>query len=361
MQKALYITNNDPSQKTGGSIISQRNFRLCSFIFDNPFLYYIRDEKRFLKKLKNRLFGYALGNSATTNKDVLSMIQSEGIHFLFIEGSMNGKLIKYIKRKHTKIVIISYFQNDEFKFVLDMLVSSCFTKILSFMVAVINERITSRYTDLFLFITEKDCHSVTKRYGIRNPSYSIIPVTLNDVSIENIETSVNDSSFVLFVGSAFYANVHAMIWYLNNVAPKIKKNTVIIGKGMKRALRKFADKSNVEVLDYVDDVSRYYQDALLVVAPVFLGSGMKIKIAEALMYEKVILGTSAVFEGYNAQESVGMIICEKADEYIERINLFDSCNRYNKHGGEYFREQFSSKNERRYADTIAQKIRHFTL
>lgn len=38
------------------------------------------------------------------------------------------------------------------------------------------------------------------------------------------------------------------------------------------------------------------------VMPIFSGSGMKVKTAEALMYGKFLIGTKEAFEGYEIDE-----------------------------------------------------------
>jgi hypothetical protein len=60
-------------------------------------------------------------------------------------------------------------------------------------------------------------------------------------------------------------------------------------------------------------------NSLAVVAPIFLGSGMKTKVAEAASYGKVTIGTKEAFEGYENYESIG-ILCNVADDFVQNIN-----------------------------------------
>jgi glycosyltransferase involved in cell wall biosynthesis len=75
----------------------------------------------------------------------------------------------------------------------------------------------------------------------------------------------------------------------------------------------------VEVVGGVDDLGKWYRRARFAVAPIFDGSGMKTKVAEALMHGKRIIGTSVAFEGYDdALPSAGWI-CNDADAFIKAI------------------------------------------
>ena len=53
----------------------------------------------------------------------------------------------------------------------------------------------------------------------------------------------------------------------------------------------------LKVMGMVDDLSPFYQNASCVVSPIFLGSGLKTKTIEALMFGKTFLGTDEAFQG----------------------------------------------------------------
>ena len=85
---------------------------------------------------------------------------------------------------------------------------------------------------------------------------------------------------------------------------------------------KYNEKCKVEILANVKDLSYYYNRSELVIAPIFLGSGMKVKIAEAIMYNKPVLGTSMAFEGYDL-ENDSLILANNSFEFIRQIVEFD--------------------------------------
>lgn len=74
----------------------------------------------------------------------------------------------------------------------------------------------------------------------------------------------------------------------------------------------------VEVVGFVNDLSEYYAKAQFVIAPIFDGSGMKTKVAEALMHGKRVVGTPDAFVGY--EFAVGACwVCHTADDFVEAI------------------------------------------
>ena len=74
----------------------------------------------------------------------------------------------------------------------------------------------------------------------------------------------------------------------------VNAEILIIGKGFE-TLKNDLECDNVKVIGTVEDVSEYFYRADFVIAPIFEGSGMKLKTAEALMYGKTIFGTTEAF------------------------------------------------------------------
>jgi glycosyltransferase involved in cell wall biosynthesis len=125
--------------------------------------------------------------------------------------------------------------------------------------------------------------------------------------------------FAIFVGGAFYANVHGIEWFIKNVVPFINIELIIIGRGFELLKNKLEVPGKVSVVGDVASLDDWYNKAHFVVAPIFDGSGMKTKVAEALMYGKKIVGSVEAFTGYDAVTGKVGWICKNADEFIMAI------------------------------------------
>ena len=132
---------------------------------------------------------------------------------------------------------------------------------------------------------------------------------------------VNESSekFALFVGGTFYANQIGIAWFVKYVVPHINIKIYIVGKGFERFKSKLEINGKVEVVGEVDSLAQWYQDAYFVIAPIFDGSGMKTKVAEALMFGNKIIGTPEAFSGYEAIADRVGCVCHSADEFVAAI------------------------------------------
>ena len=69
----------------------------------------------------------------------------------------------------------------------------------------------------------------------------------------------------------------------------------------------------------MENLSEWYLKAHFVIAPIFYGSGMKTKIAEAMMFGKKIIGTPEAFSGYeDVIDQLGWL-CETSGDFVKAI------------------------------------------
>jgi glycosyltransferase involved in cell wall biosynthesis len=146
-------------------------------------------------------------------------------------------------------------------------------------------------------------------------------IILNNLEELAIANRLN-SDFCLFVGSQHNPNIEAVKQireWLNSANPISGKFTgkfVIVG-----GCWEGEEEGNFISLGKVSDrlLSYLYQHAVLVVSPLSSGTGMSVKIIEAMAYGKVILGTSVGFRGYPVESGVHCVVCDNLDEYPEKI------------------------------------------
>jgi glycosyltransferase involved in cell wall biosynthesis len=132
-------------------------------------------------------------------------------------------------------------------------------------------------------------------------------------------SSVSGGGYALFVGGAFYANVAGIRWFVNQVAPHICTRVIIVGNGFGALRTELERTGKVQVVGAVDDLSDWYGGAEFVIAPIFDGSGMKTKVAEALMFGKKVVGTPEAFSGYEAVADQAGWTCTTATDFIDVI------------------------------------------
>ncbi|UJH91741.1 glycosyltransferase family 4 protein [Antarcticibacterium sp. 1MA-6-2] len=146
----------------------------------------------------------------------------------------------------------------------------------------------------------------------------------------------------LFVGDAWFANLHGIQWFIDNVLDKVDIRLQIAGKASE-VLKQQSTHEKIEYLGFVPNLSTVIIDADIVLAPIFKGGGMKVKICEALMFGKHILGTEEAFNGYEIDlEKVGAV-CNTEIEFVNAINKFSNSReeKFNEYNRNCFLNKYS--------------------
>ncbi len=341
--KILYIINK-LSSGSGGAVINNRNLALLEEVYgkDNVIVYEFGKVNNNKGAFYSKILSFFGEISSKIVGDIYSIIEEKNIHAVFISNSIYGLASKRIKRKFKNVIVITFFHNVEYLYTKDLFKSSKLKSryFLPFCIKRV-EKLSVDYSDLIIALNERDSVKLFSIYG-RNADF-LLPTSLDTKEIETPSVdekliSKTNNLELLFVGSNFYANVHGINWFINNVMNKVENvNLSIVGNGLDESI--IENNKNITIYGRVESLDLFYKNAQIVILPIFLGSGMKTKTAEALMYGKPILATSEALEGYHIKkiENIGAQ-CETANEFIEQINYF------NENRLELFDKGISSRN-----------------
>lgn len=255
-----------------------------------------------------------------------------------------GYLVKKIKVICPDISVICFFHNVESKFFLDAFLK--LKSIRSLIVLWINyiaEREAVSKSDHIINLTKEDSIILERIYG--KSASAIIPIALMDQlkSVSQNQPLTSSSKYLLFVGGLFYANLFGIKWFAENVSPYINYKTIIVGNGFEGLKKDFMIYENVEVIGKVDKLKDWYYEAEYVIAPIFEGSGMKTKVAEAFMYGKKIIATSSALIGYDDVPENSYYECNTKNEFIDLISFLQTKEepKYNDSLRNIYKYQFS--------------------
>ena len=102
--------------------------------------------------------------------------------------------------------------------------------------------------------------------------------------------------------------------------------------------------NNVRIVGGVDDLGEYYRRAIAIIMPIFSGSGMKVKTAEAMMYGKPIVATDEALIGYNVDDIEGIYRCNSAEDFTLAMNkIYQNGQNYYKEIRGYYLEFCDTK------------------
>lgn len=256
------------------------------------------------------------GVSPAAEQAVLERIGRDGVTCVYLNGSNLGRLARTIKRSRPQVTVLTFFHNVEARFFLGALRRSPSPRAAAVLIANhAAERMAVRFSNRLLALSARDSLLLRRLYG--REATDIVPMALADqLDPARTDERASRTGYALFVGGAFYANQAGILWFADKVAPHIGMKTVVIGHGMEALREKLAHSATVDVVGAVSSLQDWYRDAAVAIAPIFDGSGMKTKVAEALMFGKRILATSEALAGY---EQVGDALggaCDTSDAFI---------------------------------------------
>ncbi len=130
---------------------------------------------------------------------------------------------------------------------------------------------------------------------------------------------------VLFAGTMSYPpNDRAARWLLDEIWPLVypvcqRATLSIVGHGPRPWLLERNGKQGVEVTGSVPDMRPYYEKAAVVVLPLQIGGGVKLKLLEAMAFGRPVVSTPIGAEGLDLKRGREIEIAESAVDFAKRI------------------------------------------
>ena len=270
------------------------------------------------------LLGHIDGLSPDIEEAVIDRIRTENVRRAYLDGSNLGRLARAIKRALPAVEVLTFFHNVEARFYLGALRERFTLRTGGILFAnFYAERLAVRWSDRLIVLNRRDSDGLLRLYG--RPATDLLPMAMEDRMRPGTQGAGSGlEPYLLFVGGDFYANRAGILWFAKEVAPQLRIRTWVIGRGMEACRGALESQANVRVVGGVDWLDDWYRGAKAVIAPIFDGSGMKTKVAEALMFGKKVVGTSEAFCGYEEIASQVGWICDTREAFITRLQELEN-------------------------------------
>lgn len=173
----------------------------------------------------------------------------------------------------------------------------------------------------FTFTVTEDEKVMLEKEGIKN--VKVIPNIHEPEDITN-NLDFEEREGLLFIGAYDHPpNIDAVVWLVNEIMPEIWKEiphlklTLLGSKPTGEVLQLRSDL--VDVPGFVQDVSGYFSNHRLFVAPLRFGAGMKGKIGQSLAFKLPVITTDIGAEGMGLIEGENVMVANTKDEFIAKI------------------------------------------
>lgn len=130
---------------------------------------------------------------------------------------------------------------------------------------------------------------------------------------------------LLFTGTIdYFPNTEGLIFFFEEILPKIRAEVpdvrfVVAGRNPPPSVMRFAEEPGVTITGAVDDIRPYYRQAKIVVVPLRLGGGTRLKILEAMAMLKPVVSTSVGAEGNEAQDGEHLLLADDPASFAAAV------------------------------------------
>ncbi|WP_163947356.1 glycosyltransferase family 4 protein [Paenibacillus sp. SYP-B3998] len=177
---------------------------------------------------------------------------------------------------------------------------------------------------------------------LRNKNLHYLPHLINEKN-NGIDTSQKTID-LLFIGYDNFYNIEGMQWFFKNVYPQLNSNIniTIVGKVVEHIDLNY---ENVTKVGYIKDLDEIYSKTKISICPLLNGTGMKVKVIEAMSYGIPVVCTSRGVDGFPDKTRNGCIVSDNPAHFANLINqLFSDSVFYQSKSKEimqYFKENLS--------------------
>jgi succinoglycan biosynthesis protein ExoO len=149
-----------------------------------------------------------------------------------------------------------------------------------------------------------------------------LAVLVTPLSVSTVDDPQPGTAFdVLFVGSKALPNLMGLKWFINEVWPAIRQSVpdarLMVCGDVVTALDITPD--GVTAIGYVDDLTPYYRRASVVVSPLIMGTGLKIKLIEALAHGKAIVATTVTLQGVEPDVGPAVMVADEPEAFASAV------------------------------------------
>jgi len=286
---------------------------------------YVQSQSSKIAHIINSFSGRPYFVSVKAQNQVVRKVAEGGYDLVWFDNVYFGGIARDIRNLNPQVKIVSYSHDVQIQRELRFYYSTHNFKhlMLSIKGIVAGEEAMMQTADAKFLLTKRD-KTLTEYIYSNAKNLHILPVYFKDFarSFEpNEDAKQRDSNInLLFVGSHYRPNIEAAQWFALNVMPLLPPDFrfYIVGNGLEKvaSLRSLQDDC-IRLIGTCEDLNDWYRISDIVVGPILSGSGMKTKVAEALMFGRPFVGTDEALVGY--EQTDACIRSNTAEEFAEAI------------------------------------------
>jgi len=141
----------------------------------------------------------------------------------------------------------------------------------------------------------------------------------------SVNTSKDQLNNIIFCGSLDYEpNKEGLLWFYKNVWPLVIERLpgrmlYVVGRGNSESYRELLKDATVNFIGEVPEVTPFYRECNVAIAPLLQGSGTRLKILEAMSLGNPVVTTSIGIEGIEANANEDVAVSDDARGFADAV------------------------------------------
>lgn len=186
------------------------------------------------------------------------------------------------------------------------------------------ERRECRRVDHVVTVSETDRDMIRDRYGIT--SVSSVPTGVDTQYFAPAGREAPRRHEIVFTGSMdWMPNEEGIVWFCEDVLPLIRRavpgaTLAIVGRNPTGRIRALSSQySGIEVTGTVPDIRPFLERAGVLIVPLRVGSGTRLKIYEGMAMARPTVSTSIGAEGLPLEHGKELLLADDAETFAESV------------------------------------------
>ena len=160
--------------------------------------------------------------------------------------------------------------------------------------------------------------------GVSDDRITVVPTGVDVEKFARKEMVMVSDPVVVFTGTMDWeANVDGIEFFCDQIWPMIlaeipDARLLIVGREPGPRVKRLASAS-VEITGTVPSILEYLEKAAVVIVPLRIGGGTRLKIYEAMAMGKAVVSTSIGAEGLDVHPDRDIVLCDEPSEFAHRV------------------------------------------
>jgi glycosyltransferase involved in cell wall biosynthesis len=178
--------------------------------------------------------------------------------------------------------------------------------------------------DVVVAVSDEDAALLRSELGLTNV-LGAVPTGVDAAGFASCRNVKKTPYSLVFLGSMdWMPNIDAVLWFARETFPALKKQfpeltLTVVGRNPTPEIRHLAEISGIEITGTVDDVRPYMARSEVMIVPLRVGGGTRVKIFEGMAAGLPIVSTRIGAEGLPIRDGENILLADTPESIAQNI------------------------------------------